>query len=190
MSKRETIAYKATDPGAVRASLDRWQEERTAFFQRAAQFSIDRLDGEHELAIVGNGRGMWANHLEGDWRLDGKYHRREKVAEVPPGWHYYQKEGEVRPYRGGRDKASREAVQALADLNATSPGDLRTWLNREFDVPMGAGGGFGFEPVGETFYVLMGSGPFSPRWEDGNEHFERVPMSTYWLDREAAEEAA
>lgn len=197
MSK-ERNAYRATDPAAVRKSLERFNEERTAFFERVEQFSRDHLDGI-KLQVVGNGRGMWANHLGTEihgetpggpgahWTPKGLMHRGDVYAEIPEGWHYYQKEREVRPYRGGRDKASKAAVQAVEDLNATSPGDLRKWLAKEFGVDEF---GFGFEPVGDTYYVLLNPHRMITKGWDGNEHFEPVPMSTYWLDREAAEEAA
>lgn len=195
MSRQPDNAYRATDPAAVKASLDAYDEKRAAFFDAVKEFG-NRLG--HEVAIVGNNERMFASYLLGNWRRDGKYEKpaglpSDKIADIPDGWHFYAKDREVRPYRGGRDKASKAACTAVDQLNKQSPGGLGLWLRSEFgiqpDVPFIR---FGFEPVGDTYFVLTASGGlFASSW-DGNEHFEKVPMSTYWLAKEqdAEREAA
>lgn len=202
MSK-EKRAYRAADPKAVRESLDRWQVERKAFFGRVRDFEMEHFDGAHTIAVVSNGDGMWARQLysrdpsrldhdtlaehriEGRWTPRGKMHDGEIVAPIPPGWHYYKTDDEVRVHQGGRDADAKAARAAIKALNDTSPGDLRDWLRQHFGVDEW---GYGFEPVGDTFYVLLNPNRMLRKGWDGNEHFEKVPMSTYWLDRESAED--
>lgn len=189
----DIIYYRATNPAAVQRSLDEYQERVAEFNALVKQFEQDHLDGAHELAVMGNGDVLFASHLLGHWDKEGKWSNipgsiksREFLAEIPPGWHFYVKDEEVRPYRAGSDADSKAACAALDDLNTKSPGGLRAWIADAFDVDLH---GFGFEPVGDTFYILRGQTWITRDW-DGNEHFERVKASTYWMDKEAAEEAA
>lgn len=187
----DIIYYRATDPAAVRKTLDEYEIRVAEFNEQVHQFEQDHFDGRFELAVLGNGDVLFASYLKGDWRLDGLYEDNDLVLpyeadQFPAGWHYYQKEGEVRPYRGGRDADSKAACAAIDDLNTKSPGGLRAWISDTFDVDLH---GFGFEPVGEGFYILRGQTWITRDW-DGNEHFEKVKTSEYWIDKEAAEEAA
>lgn len=192
----DIIYYRATDPETVRQTLERYEERVAEFNAEVKQFEQDHFDGEHQLAVMGNGDVLFASHIldeRNQWSPRGKFERNaslmdpgEKVAEIPPGWHYYKKDNEIRPYRGGSDADSKAACAAIDDLNTKSPNGLRTWIADIFDVDLH---GFGFEPVGDTFYILRGQTWITRDW-DGNEHFEKVKVSTYWIDKEAAEEAA
>lgn len=193
----DIIYYRATDPASVQRSLDAYQEQVTEFNELVRQFEQDHFDGRFELAVLGNGDVLFASYLKGDWRKDGLYEGHEtpiardlvvsyESDEFPAGWHYYVKDEEVRPYRGGSDADSKAACAAIDDLNSKSPGGLRAWISDAFDVDLY---GFGFEPVGDTFYIIRGQTWITRDW-DGNEHFERVKVSEYWMDKEAAEEAA
>lgn len=201
MSKAPDNAYRAVDPQAVEDSLRRFNERRQEFFDAVKAYG-DELG--HEIAIMGHGdNSLFVGHLMGEWTPNGKYERpesgriteREKVADIPPGWHFYKKDHEVRPYKGGRDAASKAVRARVEELNKMSPSGLRTWLRREFDIQRSYGSfaSFAFEPLGDDFYVLTAT----PRpgtvqsmmvendgaWE-GNEHFEKIPMSAYWLAKE------
>jgi hypothetical protein len=192
-------AFRATNPQLVAASLEAYDERRQEFFEAVEAFSVEL---GHEVLVLGDSTRLFANHLAGEWRKDGKYEQPEggkswdrvKVADIPPGWHFYVKDSEVRPYRGGRDKVSKDAVKALDALNKRSPGALGRWLQQEFGIQQGTPFiSFGFEPVGEDYFVLTakprpGSFRLTAEW-DGNRHFEPVPVSTYWLAKEAADAA-
>lgn len=184
MAERQRHYFRAIDPTEVRASQDAYDTERKAFFERVEAFAAELTDGRGKLEVMGDGWGMWADHL-----VDAETGR--AFEPIPEGWHFYKTKGEVKPYRGGKTKADKAAVEAFAELNKTSPGDMRRWLATEFDLTADwMFRGFGVQPVGDDIFLIYGDGQLGKFEWDGNKHFEPVKASTYHLAVEAAEEAS
>lgn len=170
MGREPSVVYRATDPEAIKAVLDEYDDLRQEQIEATESYA-DELGGE--LHWYENGWALVHVVLVG-------------ADEVPDGWHRYKTKGnQVRPHAGGRTKAAEEARERVAAIQGICPRTMRTFLCERFDIPKEIWGGrFGACWLDGDYWLEA----YSPLWRDddgnpreaGNEHFERAPLSDYY----------